>query len=819
VSELELKQRVLPVSIEDEMKESYLNYAMSVIVSRALPDVRDGLKPVHRRILYAMHQMGLRYDRSFKKCGRIVGDVLGKYHPHGDQSIYDALVRLAQDFSMRYPVVRPQGNFGSVDGDPPAAMRYTEAKMNRIAEEMLRDINKETIDYGPNYDDSLEEPLVLPAAVPYLLINGASGIAVGMATNMAPHNMKEICEATAAFIENPDITIDELTEIVRGPDFPTEGIIYGRNGIKEAYRTGKGKVVVRARCALDTIKSGKDAIIVTELPYQVNKANLIKKIADLVRDKRIEGISDLRDESDRDGMRIVIELKRNAVPKVLLNQLFMHTSMQSNFNINNLALVDGKPQLLSLKELIYYFVKHRKEVITRRTQYDLRKAEERAHILEGLKIALDNVDEVVRIIKASENVADATMSLMKRFGLSEVQAKAILDMRLQKLTSLETKKITDELNELMEKITYYKDLLSSDQKILDVVRDELKEVADRYGDDRKTEILEEEIGQMNIEDLIKDEPVVVVISNRGFIKRVPTTAYRSQGRGGKGSKAAKLREEDFIEHLFIASTHDHIMFVTTEGKAYWIKVHEIPEGTRVSKGSHLKALMAITPDEDVTAVVSFRDFTEDAFVFMGTSRGVVKKVALPLFRNAKTRGIAAIKLDEGDKLIKALLTTGDNELMIISKRGLGLRIHERQVRSMGRATRGVTGIKLSVEDEVSSILLVEKEQRILVVTENGSGKRVEFDSFSPHSRATKGQICYKITEKTGEIAGAISIGDDHDFMCVTLLGQSIRIDSSTITVQGRNTSGVSVTNIQEPDRVVSVARTERYEDEEVEVTE
>lgn len=818
MSELELKKRVLPVSIEDEMKESYLNYAMSVIVSRALPDVRDGLKPVHRRILYAMHQMGLRYDRPFKKCGRIVGDVLGKYHPHGDQSIYDALVRLAQDFSMRYPVVRPQGNFGSIDGDPPAAMRYTESKMNRIAEEMLKDITKETIDYGPNYDDSLEEPLVLPAAVPYLLINGGSGIAVGMATNMAPHNMGEVCDAISAFIKNPDITIEELSEIVRGPDFPTQGIIYGRNGIKEAYRTGKGKVVVRARCALDTIKSGKDAIIVTELPYQVNKANLIKKIADLVRDKRIEGISDLRDESDRDGMRIVIELKRNAVPKVILNQLFQHTPMQSNFNINNLALVDGKPELLSLKELIFYYVKHRKEVVVRRTKYDLRKAEERAHILEGLKIALEHVDEVVKIIKASESVNEASENLMKRFGLSEVQAKAILDMRLQKLTSLETKKITDELDELKGKIAFYKELLASDQKILDVVKEELDEVAQRYSDARRTEILEEEIGQMNIEDLIKDEPVVVVISNRGFIKRVPTTSYRSQGRGGKGARATKLREEDFIEHLFIASTHDHIMFVTTEGKAYWIKVHEIPEGTRNSKGSHLKALMAITPDEDVTAVVSFRDFEEGMYVFMGTSRGVVKKVELPLFRNAKTRGIAAIKLDDGDKLIRALLTTGDKELMIISKRGLGLRFSEKQVRGMGRATRGVTGIRLAVEDEVASILLVQEQERILVITENGLGKRVEFDSFSPHSRATKGQICYRLNDRSGEVAGAVSIGDDHDFMCVTLLGQSIRIDSSAIPVQGRNTSGVIVTNIHEPDRVVSVAQTERYEDEELEDT-
>ncbi len=796
------------------MRESYLNYAMSVIVSRALPDVRDGLKPVHRRILYSMHEMGLRYNTAFKKCGRIVGDVLGKYHPHGDQAIYDALVRLAQDFSMRYPVVRPQGNFGSVDGDPPAAMRYTEAKMNRISEEMLRDINKDTISYGPNYDDSMQEPLVLPAAIPYLLVNGGSGIAVGMATNMAPHNLIEVCSAISAYIANPDVTFDELTSIVKGPDFPTEGIIHGRRGILNAYRTGKGKVVVRARYNLDTLKNGRDAIIITELPYQVNKANLLKKIADLVRDKRVEGIADIRDESDREGMRVVIELKRTAVPKVLLNQLFLHTQMQSNFNINNLALVDGRPKLLSLKEMIYHYVEHRKEVVIRRTQYDLRKAEERAHILEGLKIALDNIDEVIRIIKESSNVEDANLSLMKRFGLSELQAKAILDMRLQKLTSLETQKISDELEELKGKIAYYKDLLSSDQKILGVVDQEIKEVSEKYGDERRTEIINEEIGEMVMEDLIKEENVVVVVSNKGFIKRVPSSQYRSQGRGGKGSKAAKLRDEDFIEHLFITSTHDHIMFVTSEGKAYWIKTFEIPEGTRTSKGSHIKAILAISPDEEVTAIVSFKEFEEGTYVFMGTRRGIVKKVELPLFKNAKTRGITAINLDEGDTLVSALLTNGSNEVMLISRRGLGLRFDENMVRAMGRATRGVAGIKLLPRDEVASILLVNTDEQIMILTQNGYGKRVDFDSFSPHARATKGQICYRLFDKTGEIAGALSVTDDHDFMCVTLMGQSIRIDSSTIPIQGRNTGGVIIANINKPDRVVSVARAEQEEDSE-----
>ncbi len=813
----EIKQKIIPIAIEDEMKESYLNYAMSVIVSRALPDVRDGLKPVHRRILYSMQEMGLRHDKAFKKCGRIVGDVLGKYHPHGDQAIYDSLVRLAQDFSMRYPVVRPQGNFGSVDGDPPAAMRYTEAKMNRITEEMLRDINKDTIDYGPNYDDSLDEPLVLPAGIPYLLVNGGSGIAVGMATNMAPHNLIESCNAVSAYIENPDITFDELTTIVKGPDFPTQGIIHGRRGILNAYRTGKGKVVVRGRYHLDTVKSGRDAIIITELPYQVNKANLLIKIANLVRDKRVEGIADIRDESDRDGMRVVIELKRTAVPKILLNQLFLHTQLQSNFNINNLALVDGKPKLLSLKEMLHYYVEHRKEVVTRRTQFDLKKAEERAHILEGLRIALDNIDEVIKIIKESKNVEDAKLNLMQRFGLSEIQSKAILEMRLQKLTSLETRKIVDELEELRIKIEYFTDLLSSDVKILAVVNKEIKEVSEKYGDERRTEIIQEEIGEMNMEDLIKEENVVVVVSNKGFIKRVPSAAYRSQGRGGKGSKAAKLRDTDFVEHLFITSTHDHIMFVTTSGKGYWIKTYEIPEGTRTSKGSHLKAILAISPDEDVTAIVAFRDFEEGTYVFMGTRRGVVKKVELPLFKNAKTRGIAAINLDEGDTLVSALLTNGENEVMLISRLGLGLRFEEKMVRAMGRATRGVTGIKLSPRDEVASILLVDHEEQIMVLTQNGYGKRVEFDSFSPHARATKGQICYKLFDKTGEIAGALSVNDAHDFMCVTIMGQSVRVDSSTIPVQGRNTGGVIIANIKKPDRIVSVARTEQEEDvEEIE---
>ncbi len=811
-----IREKIIPITIEDEMRESYLNYAMSVIVSRALPDVRDGLKPVHRRILYSMHEMGLRPDKAFKKCGRIVGDVLGKYHPHGDQSIYDALVRLAQDFSMRYPLVQPQGNFGSVDGDPAAAMRYTEARMAKISEQLLNDINKETVDFGPNYDDSMIEPLVLPAAVPNLLVNGGSGIAVGMATNMAPHNLREVCTAICAQIDNPDIELPELLEYIKGPDFPTAGIICGLRGIKNAFRTGKGKITVRARCSVDTLANGKDVIIVTELPYQVNKANLIAKIADLVRDKKIDGISDLRDESDRQGMRVIIELKRSAVARVVLNQLFTHTALQQNFNVNNLALVDGKPKLLSLKEMIYYFIQHRKEVIIRRTQYDLRKAEERAHILEGLKIALENIDEVIRIIKESPDVAAAKGSLIKRFGLSEIQAQAILDMRLQKLTSLETKKIIDELDEIRDKIAYFRKLLADDQMQMDVISRETGEIAETYGDERRTEIELDEVDDINIEDLIKEENVVVPISNRGFIKRVPATAYRTQGRGGVGAKAASLRDEDFVEHLFIASTHDHVLFVTSEGKAYWIKVHEIPEGSRISKGSHIKSLLSISADEEVTAIITFKDFEPNLYLFMATLRGVVKKVEIPLFRNAKRRGIAAIKLDDGDKLVSALMTNGDDDVLLVTRKGLAVRFSEQAVRSMGRSSRGVCGIKLSAVDEVAGILRVNDSNKILLITTKGYGKRVEYSSFVPHSRATKGQICYKFFDKTGEIVGALSVNDNHDLMCITAQGLSIRTDASLIPIQGRNAGGVIVSTIRNPDHIVSIALTDKEPEIDVE---
>jgi DNA gyrase subunit A len=810
----EMRGQVIPIAIEDEIKESYLNYAMSVIVSRALPDVRDGLKPVHRRILYSMSEMGLRSDKAYKKCGRIVGDVLGKFHPHGDQSIYDALVRLAQTFSMRYPVVRPQGNFGSVDGDPPAAMRYTEAKMDRIAEELLKDIKKETVDYGPNYDDTMEEPLVLPAAFPYLLANGSSGIAVGMATNMAPHNLREICAAIGAYIDDPNCEVDALMQHMKGPDFPTGGIIFGRRGIKQAFRTGKGKITVRARFVIEMTKSGKERIIVTEIPYTVNKANLIIKIADLVKEKKIDGIADLRDESDRDGMRIVIELKRGSVPKVVLNQLFSHTPLQQNFNVANLALVDGRPKQLNLKELIHYFVRHRVEVVTRRAKYDLKKAEERAHILEGLKIALDNIDEVVQIIKSSNDVNEARERLMARFALSEKQSQAILDMRLQKLTSLETKKIEEELREIQALIAYLKDLLSSEHKILQVVREETEEIAQKYGDDRRTEIVIDEVEEINIEDLIQKEDMVVLVSNKGYVKRVPVSSYRSQGRGGKGSSSAKLISEDFVEHLFIASTHDYILFVTNEGKAYWMKVHEIPEGSRASRGSHIKALLEISANEDITTIVSLEGFREDQYLFMATARGIVKKVRTIDFRNARRRGIIAIKLDDGDRLITAVLTDGENEVVIVSRNGYALRFHEENVRAMGRSSRGVSGLKLQSGDELAGILRVQEEEKMLLISERGLGKRVDYDNFSPHGRGTRGQIAYKNSSCSGEIVGVLSVLESDDLVCITSQGNTIKLEVAHVPVQGKTAQGVSIVTITAPDMLVDVARVVNEKEEE-----
>jgi len=803
----EEKGKVIRLAIEDEVKESYMNYAMSVIVSRALPDVRDGLKPVHRRILYAMNELNLRADRPFVKVGRIVGDVLGKYHPHGDLSIYDALVRLAQDFSLRYPIIRGQGNFGSLDGDPPAAMRYTEARFERISEEMLRDIAKETVDFVPNYDDSLREPTVLPSSFPFLLVNGGSGIAVGMATNMAPHNLNEITEAIVAYIANPQIALQEVMRHVQGPDFPTGGVIFGRNGIRDAYRTGRGRIIVRARVTLDTLASGRDIIIVNEIPYMVNKSNLVIRIADLVRERKLEGIHDLRDESGRDEpVRIVIELKRGMVPKIILNQLFQHTPLQSSFNVNSLALVQGRPRLLNLKEMIECFVEHRIEVVQRRTKFDLAKAEDRAHILEGLKIALENIDEVVEIIKQSADADSARKRLIKRFRLSEKQAQAILDMRLQRLTSLETKKILDELKEVLESIKYLKSLLADERKILSVIEAETREIAKNYGDARRTDIIDEEIGEFNIEDLIMKEDMAILISNKGFINRIAVSAYRRQNRGGMGSSGTRMRDEDFMEQIFIASTHDYLFFISSEGKAYWLKVHEIPIGTRISRGQNIRAILSIGSDVDIATVVSMEGFSDDTYVMMATCHGIVKKVRTAEFTHAKRRGIAAINLDKEDKLVSARLTQGNDEVILVTRRGYALRFHEGSVRSTGRTSRGVRGIRLGKEDEIAGVIPLSEGEEMLIISEFGYGKRIESSKFTPHNRGTKGQICYKATEKTGEIVGVRSVHKQDDLVCITSRGTVIKVKMNAIPILGKSAQGVRVVNINRPDVLVGVAR-------------
>jgi DNA gyrase subunit A len=806
--------KIIRTNIEEEMKSSYLNYAMSVIVSRALPDVRDGLKPVHRRILYDMYEMGLRANTPFRKSARIVGDVLGKYHPHGDASVYDALVRLAQDFSLRYPVVQPQGNFGSIDGDPPAAMRYTEAKLSRIGEEMLNDIQKETVNFGPNYDDSMEEPQVLPAAIPFLLANGSSGIAVGMATNMAPHNLKEICAATAAYIDNPHITLPEIMEHIKGPDFPTAGIICGRSGIIDAFSTGRGRIVMRGRYEIEE-EGGRDQIIFTELPYQVNKSDLVKRIAEL-RKTHLQSVSEVRDESDRDGIRVVIELKKGAVARVVVNLLFLHTQLQTNFNVNNLALVDGRPQQLGLIDMIKYYVAHREEVLERRTKFDLAKAQERAHILEGLKIGLDNIDEVIKIIKEAADNSVAAQNLKSRFGLSDIQAQAIIDMRLGRLSHLESEKILNELAELNAKIIYYKELLADRDKILQVVKDEILAVSEKYGDERRSEITHEELSGMNIEDFIKRENVVAVISNRGFVKRVPVDEYRSQGRGGVGVKGATLRDEDFIEHLFVASTHDYLMVVTNLGQAYWFKVHELPAGSKTSKGESIKKILPFADDEEITEVINFSEFDEDLYILMATRNGIVKKVNLPLFINARTRGIRGIILDEGDVLVSSILIKKGNDCMVVTRKGRGLRFADDDVRAMGRASRGVIGIKLTDGDSVVGLMKVNPEKRMLLVTEKGQGKQVEFDQFKRHNRATMGQKIYTFRDKTGYLVGTLAVSDEDDLVCITANGQSIRVPVETISIQGAYASGVAVARLREDDTIVAIARTEAESEEEEE---
>ncbi|MBQ1627582.1 MAG: DNA topoisomerase (ATP-hydrolyzing) subunit A [Treponema sp.] len=793
--------------IDQEIKKAYIDYSMSVIVSRALPDVRDGLKPVHRRILYSMDELHLRSSGKTYKCAKIVGDVLGKYHPHGDASVYDALVRLGQDFSERYPLITPQGNFGTIAGDPPAAYRYTEAKMAKLAEEMVADIEKDTVDFIPNFDETTKEPTVLPTKFPFLLANGSSGIAVGMATNMPPHNLKEIASAVSAYIDNPEISIDELMQHIKGPDFPTGGIIFGRQGIKDAYRTGRGKIIMRGKFTIEVAKNGSESIVFTEVPYQTNTTDLCKRIAELARDKIIDGISGVNDEtSDRVGMRIVIDLKRGAVTKIVVNQLFAKTPLQASFGVINLALVNGRPETLNLKQLVQHFVDHRDNVVTRRTQFELKQAKHREHILEALIIAVDAIDEVIKIIRASRDESEAKANLMKRFGFDDEQAQAIVDYRLGRLTNLRIDELKQEMAEIKALIAHLEDLLAHHEKILEIIKQETNEIAEKYGDDRKTDIVSGEVEEINVEDMIKEEDMVILISKLGYIKRVPVSLYKSQGRGGKGTISAKLVEEDYINQLFIASTHDYLMFITNEGKAYWIKVHEIPEASKTSRGSHIKSLLMVNANEEITTTVSLKDFSETEYLFMATANGVVKKTPTFEFRNAKARGIQAVRLDDGDKLVSAILSSGNDEILLVSRRGQALRITEEEVRPMGRSGRGVAGMKLADGDELCGAIHVEPDAKILVVTEKGIGKRVDFEEFSAHGRGTGGQKVFGNVDDKGEIIGALTVKDSDSVMCITSQGTSLRVDADSISKQGRSSSGVKVVDISSPDYVVGIDR-------------
>ena len=808
-------ERRVPVSIEDEMRSSYLDYAMSVIVGRALPDIRDGLKPVHRRVLFAMHEMGVAWNRPYKKSARIVGDVIGKYHPHGDVAVYDTAVRLAQDFSMRYPLVDGQGNFGSVDGDPPAAMRYTEIRMARITSEMLADIDKETVDFAPNYDGSMEEPLVLPARVPNLLINGSSGIAVGMATNIPPHNLGEIVDGLIMYIENTDVTVDELTGVIKGPDFPTAGFIHGLTGIRDAYRTGRGIVQMRARALIETNqRTDRESIIITEIPYQVNKAKLIETIAGLVRDKKIEGISEVRDESDREGMRIVIEVKRGEQSAIILNHLYKHTQMQSSFGIIMLALVNNEPRVLNLKEMLRYFVEHRREVVVRRSQYELRKAEARAHILEGLKIALDNLDEIINLIKRSRTPEEARGALITRFTLSVLQAQAILDMRLQRLTGLEREKLEEEYRQLIELIAYLNSVLASEALVMKIITDELKEIREAYSDPRRTEIVPE-TREIDIEDLIVEEDMIITISHTGYIKRNPVTIYRSQKRGGKGKIGMETKEEDFVEHLFVASTHDYLFFFTDSGKVYSIKVHQIPEAGRLAKGKAIVNLLQLNKDERVTAVLPVKVFSENEYVLMATIKGVIKKTPLNAYSNIRVGGIIGILLDDGDKLGSVRITTGNQEILLSTHNGMSIRFNEDDVRTIGRVGRGVKGINLDDDDFVVGMEIVQDNSSILTVTERGYGKRTDLSEYRMQSRGGKGILTIKVTPKNGKAMSAIQVTEDDEIMILTSAGMIIRMKTKDISIIGRNTQGVKLINIADDDKVVGVVKLAEREDSDV----
>ncbi len=800
------RERILPRLIEDEMRESFLDYSMSVIVQRALPDVRDGLKPVHRRILYAMHELGLVPGRPYKKSATVVGDVLGKYHPHGDVAVYDSLVRMVQDFSLRYPLVDGQGNFGSVDGDPPAAYRYTEARLTRIAMTMLEDIDKNTVDFVPNFDDRLQEPTVLPARLPNLIVNGTSGIAVGMATNIPPHNLAETVEAINHLVDHPDASLKDLRKFIKGPDFPTGAIIYGREGIKECYEKGRGRMVLRARAVVEEKEStGKQQIVVTEIPYQVNKANLIAQIAELANDKKIDGISDIQDYSDREGMRVVIDLKRDAVPAVVLNQLYKHSQMQTTFGAIMLALVDGAPKEMNLKEILEHFIEHRHTVIVRRTEFELKRAQDREHILEGLKIAVDNIDEVVKIIRKSKDTPTADASLRKRFKLSEKQSAEILNMRLARLTALEITKLDDELKEVRKFIKECKEVLGSKPRRLKILKEELSELAHGFGDERRTEIVADQ-GEFSIEDLIAEEDMVITVSHAGYIKRLPVSAYRRQRRGGRGVISAHTKEDDWVEHLFIASTHDYVMFFTQQGQCYWLKVHEIPQAARAARGKPIVSCIAMKPDERLASLVPVREFSEDQYLLFATKQGVVKKTRLSEFGNPRSVGIRAINIEKGDELIDVQVTDGRNDIVLATHHGMSIRFHEKDVRDMGRTATGVKGIELDKKDQVIDMVVVRRKSTLLTVTEKGMGKRSELDEYRVQHRGGRGIITLKRADKTGNIVALKEVLPDDELMMITKKGIMIRVPVEGIRISGRNTQGVKIMNMTAGDLVVDVAR-------------
>ena len=813
-------EKLIPINIEDEMKSAYIDYSMSVIVSRALPDVRDGMKPVHRRVLFGMHELGIRATGAHKKSARIVGEVLGKYHPHGDTSVYDAMVRMAQEWSLRYLLVDGQGNFGSVDGDSPAAMRYTEARMQRISEDMLADIDKDTVDHQLNFDDTLKEPTVLPTRIPGLLINGASGIAVGMATNMPPHNLTEVVNGIQAYIDNPEIDIDGLMEHVKAPDFPTGGTIYGYDGVKDAFHTGRGRIVMRAKSSFEEV-GGRECIIVNEIPYQVNKADMIKKTADLINDKKIEGISNIRDESDRNGMRIVYILKRDAIPNIVLNTLFKYTALQSSFSVNNIALVKGRPQMLNLKDLIHYFVEHRHEVVVRRTEYLLRKANERAHILEGLIIASDNIDEVIRLIRASSNADAAKAALIKAFELSEIQAKAIVEMRLRQLTGLEQDKLRTEYEELMKTIEDYQDILANKERRMNIIKEELQEIQTKYGDERRS-VIEYAGGDVSITDLIPDEQVVLTISHAGYIKRTSLAEYKTQNRGGVGQKASATRNEDFLEHLFVGTNHQYMLFFTQKGKCFWMRVFEIPEGSKTSKGRAIQNLINIEPDDKVMAFICTQDLKDEEYVnsryvIMATKKGQVKKTPLEQYSRPRTNGINAITIKDGDELLEAKLTTGDSQVMLAVKSGKAIRFEEEKTRPMGRNASGVRGIRLAddADEVVGMIAINDTSSEILVVSENGYGKRSSIEDYRITNRGGKGVKTISLTDKTGKLVAIKNVIDSDDLMIINKSGIAIRMAVDSLRVMGRATQGVRLIKVREDDSIAAVAKVMKEDDPEL----